>query len=47
MNKWLNNQIKIFSIVSIFACVGSALGQDLTIENFTMPICANGNGVDE
>ena len=44
MKKWFNNQIKVFSIVSIFACAGLAVGQDLTIENFSIPICANGNG---
>ena len=41
MKKWFNNQIKVFSIVSIFACAGLAVGQDLTIENFSIPICAN------
>tara|TARA_B100000315_G_C14346404_1_gene481976 strand:+ start:113 stop:337 length:225 start_codon:yes stop_codon:yes gene_type:complete len=46
MVKWINNRIKVLFIVSFFTFVGVAVGQDLTIENFTIPICANGNGED-
>ena len=46
MVKWTNNQIKVLSIVSFFTFVCVAVSQDLTIENFTIPICANGNGED-
>lgn len=45
--KWISSPIKILSIVTFFVYVSAAVGQDLTIENFTMPICANGNGADE
>ena len=43
---WLNNKLRFFTVITLFCLSGIAQGQELTIENFSMPICANGGGED-